>query len=90
MLTQQEIYREAIALPYNEQAELIEKISRNLKQGIAENGNENTHEEKEPSIEEKREAIKRLRGIAKVEGKPAPTDEEIKEDYTNYLLEKYK
>lgn len=27
-------------------------------------------------------------GILKTEG-PAPTDEEIEEDYTNYLIEKY-
>jgi len=90
MMTQQEIFREVVSLPFKEQAELIEKIGRNLKQSIAENGNDNSDQKREFSKEERHAAIQRLRGIARVEGKPAPTDEEIKEDYTNHLLEKYK
>jgi hypothetical protein len=33
--------------------------------------------------------VKRLHGIAKPEGR-MPTDEELKEDYINYLEEKYR
>jgi hypothetical protein len=89
MLTQQEIYREAVALPLEEQKELVEKLSQNLKQENG--GNENkASEEEELSIEERIAIVESLYGIASVEGKTPPTDEEIKEDYTNYLLEKYK
>ena len=42
------------------------------------------------SIEERKAIVDSLRGIAAVEGKNPPTDEEIKEDYANYLAEKYK
>lgn len=32
--------------------------------------------------------VERLRGIAKTDG-PAPTDDDLKEDYIRYLTEKY-
>lgn len=89
MMTQQEIFREVVSLPFKEQAELVEKIGRNLKQSIAENG-DNKIKEKELSIEERKAIVESLYGIAAVEGKTPPTDEEIKEDYINYLSEKYK
>lgn len=89
MMTQQEIFREVISLPFKEQAELVEKIGRNLKQSIAEHGDKKV-KEKELSIEERKAIVDRLRGIAAVEGKIPPTDEEVKEDYINYLSEKYK
>ncbi len=89
MLTQQEIYREAVALPFDEQKDLVEKLSRNLKRENGETGNKKS-DEKELSIEERKAIVDSLRGIAAVEGKTPPTDEEIREDYTNYLSEKYK
>ncbi len=89
MMTQQEIFREVVSLPFKEQAELVEKIGRNLKQSIAENGDNKT-KEKELSIEERKAIVESLYGIAAVEGKTPPTDEEVKEDYINYLAEKYK
>ncbi|CAN5243772.1 hypothetical protein BH20ACI1_BH20ACI1_28820 [soil metagenome] len=88
-MTQQEIYREAAALPFDEQKELVEKLSRNLQRETSENGNKEA-EERELSIEERKAIVDSLRGIAAVEGKTPPTDEEIREDYTNYLMEKYK
>lgn len=42
------------------------------------------------SIEERMAIVESLRGIAAVEGKTPPTDEEVKEDYINYISEKYK
>ncbi len=44
----------------------------------------------ELSIEERTAIVESLYGIAAVEGKTPPTDEEAKEDYINYLSEKYK
>jgi hypothetical protein len=45
-------------------------------------------EQAEVSREEKLAAFHRLRGMLKVEG-PPPTDKELKDDYINYLAEKY-
>lgn len=83
---QTEIIEQIIHLPIAERVEIIEKISRSVKEDL----NEIDAEEKELSIEERTAIVDSLRGIAAVEGKTPPTDEEIKEQYTNYLLEKYK
>ncbi len=88
MLTQQEIFQEAIALPYKEQAELIEKISGNLKQVIAENGNEKT-EEKELSVSQRMAIVKSLAGSLKMKNPPM-TKEQDREVIYEYLSEKYK
>ncbi len=88
MMTQQEIFREVVSLPFREQAELIEKISRNLKQGIAENGNQKT-EDKELSIAERIAIVESLAGSLKMENPPM-TKEEDREVIYQYLSEKYK
>ena len=44
----------------------------------------------ELSVEERLAIVEGLSGIAAVEGKTPPTDEEWREERTNYLLEKYK
>ncbi len=88
MMTPQEIFREVVSLPFREQAELIEKISRNLKQGIAENGNQKI-EDKELSIAEGIAIVESLAGSLKMENPPM-TKEETREDYYNHLAEKYK
>ncbi len=88
MMTQQEIFREVVSLPLKEQAELIEKISRNLKQGIAENGNQKT-EDKELSIAERITIVESLAGSLKMENPPM-TKEEDREVIYQYLSEKYK
>lgn len=86
MLTQQEIIKEILAFPIVEQFEIVEKIQSNIKKNLKPQNSER----KELTVEEKRAIVESLAGIAKVEGKPAPTDEEVKEDYANYLAEKYK
>jgi hypothetical protein len=86
MLTQQEIIREILAFPIAEQFEIVEKIQHNIKK----NFRPQISDKKELTVEEKRAIVESLAGIAKVEGKTAPTDEEVKEDYANYLAEKYK
>ncbi len=88
---QTEIIEQIIHLPIYERIEIIEKLSRSVREEMRENGAESSiAEEKELSIEERKAIVDSLRGIAAVEGKTPPTDEEIRADYTNYLSEKYK
>ena len=85
-MTSQEIVREILTLPIFEQFEVIEKIQFNLKQNLK----AQTAAKQKLSVKEKLAIVENLAGIGKPDGKPAPTDEEIKEDYTKYLAEKYK
>jgi hypothetical protein len=85
MLTQKEILDEVFTLPVTAQLEIAEEIQNNLKLK-----NSNDEQKQELSIKERHEIVQKLSGIAKVDGKPAPTDEEVKEEYHNYLTEKYK
>ncbi len=87
-MTQQEIYRQIIALPFREQKELIEKLSRNLKSANVENGNKE-FEEQETSAEGKKAAYMRLRGALKMKNPPM-TKEEVREIYYEHLVEKHK
>jgi len=80
---QVELIEQIIHLPIAERVEIIEKISRSVREDLRENG-------EKINLEERKKAVDRLRGIAAVEGKTPPTDEEIKEDYAKYLAEKYK
>lgn len=81
---QTELIEQIIHLPIPERIEIIERISRSLREDLHESNAENI------SLERRKEAYERLRGIAAVKGKTPPTDEEIKEDYINYIAEKYK
>ena len=81
---QTELLDEIIQLPIQERIEIINKISQSVRKDL-QNG-----QESESSTERRHEAYLRLKGIASVEGKAPPTDEEIKEDYANYLSDKYK
>lgn len=83
-MTQQEIVKEFRNYSTVEQATLISRLSRVMQEKLE---GENSSEQDDQA--ERAAAIERLRGIGRVEGKPALTDEEIKEDYTNYLMEKY-
>ncbi|HXG83305.1 MAG TPA: hypothetical protein VNI84_04675 [Pyrinomonadaceae bacterium] len=78
-----ELIEQIIHLPIAERVEIIEKISRSVREDLREKS-------EDASFEERKKAVDRLRGIAAVAGKTPPTDEEIKEDYANYLAEKYK
>lgn len=74
-MTHEELIKEIMQLPLEQRMELLETISRSVREEI--------------QPRERRESIgSRLRGIAKFDG-PLPTDEEMKEDYTRYLTEKY-
>ena len=80
---QAELIDKIIHLPIAERVEIIEKISRSVREDLRESP-------RQISLEERKKAVDKLRGIAAVKGKIPPTDEEIKENYTNYLTEKYK
>lgn len=80
---QVELIEQIMHLPITERVEIIERISRSVREDLLEKG-------EALNLKERRKAVDRLRGIAAVKGKTPPTDEEIKEDYTNYLAEKYK
>ena len=81
---QVELIEQIIHLPIADRVEIIERISRSVREDLQANKKDKT------TIAERKQAVNRLRGIASVKGKIPPTDEEIKEDYTNYLMEKYK
>ena len=82
-----ELVRQINELPIAERVEIIEQVSRGVRRDMKNSGDEIMAEEKKRL---RSEAIQRLRGIASVRGKQPPTDEEWREERTNYLLEKYK
>jgi len=83
---QVELIEQIIHLPIAERVEIIERVSRSVREDLQ----ENDKKQKELSVEERMAIVERLHGIAAVEGKTPPTDEEVKEDYADYLSEKYK
>lgn len=75
----QEIVSEAKRLPLHEQLQLVEELLRGMR------------ETARPTVRSKRRRIvpfKELRGALKPDG-PLPTDAELKDAYTEHLLEKY-
>lgn len=86
-MTQQQIVQEFKSYPKAQKSAVISQLLRILADDLEETSQLNGSE---LSIEERKDIVDSLRGIAAVEGKTPPTDEEIKEDYTNYLAEKYK
>lgn len=85
-MTQQQIVQEFKTYPKAQKSVII----RQLLQIFEEDLEEITSNGDELSIEERMAIVDSLRGIAATEGKTPPTDEEIKEDYINYISEKYK
>ena len=82
-----EIVDQINQLPPVERVEIIEEVSRALRREMDKtNGTALSAQEKQ----RRREAIDRLRGIASVPGKRPPSDDEVKEMYADYLIEKYK
>jgi len=83
-MTKEEIVNEFWRLPPEEREAVVEEISR----GGGANGSSAKPKLHPYTIEEKLAALGRLRGVFKTAG-PPPTDEELKEDYINYLSKKY-
>ena len=86
-MTHEELIQEIKQLPRDQRKALGEAILRSVQeeQLASDSG---PREQSEISREEKIAAFHRLRGMLKTEGSP-PTDEELKDDYINYLAEKY-
>jgi hypothetical protein len=82
-MMQTELIEQIIHLTIAERVEIIERISRSVREDLRES------ESKPPSLKERKAAIERLRGIAKTENPPM-TKEEVREEYYNHLAEKYK
>ena len=63
---QVELIEQIIHLPIAERVEIIERISRSVREDLRENG-------EKINLEERKKAVDRLRGIAAIEGKtPQP------------------
>lgn len=80
-----EIVKQIIELPIAERVEIIEEVSRSVRNELRTSMKFSEKEKKRRS-----EAIGRLRGIAAVPGKTPPSDEEWREERANYLSEKHK
>jgi hypothetical protein len=85
-VTQQEIINTIRQLPLNERVELLEEISRSVTEELRSAGA--TKDRSTDSTAERLAAFHRLQGMLKTNGSP-PTDQELKDDYVNYLEEKY-
>ena len=75
MMTYEQVVAEAMRLPAQERLRLLEMIAASL-------------QTERPGPLPRGVPAERLRGIIKPDG-PMPTDEELKDDYTRYLIEKY-
>ena len=64
-------------LPLNEQLALLEVLTRSLRKTLTQS-----------DAKKSGKSLKLVCGMRKPDG-PMPTDEELKEDYTNYLIRKY-
>ncbi len=80
---QVELIEQIIHLPIPERIEIIERISRSLREDLRES------EIVDTSLDERKAAYLRLRGALKMNNPPM-TKEEVRENYYNYLAEKYK
>ncbi len=90
-MTREELVKEIRQLPLAERWAVVEEISRGIQEEVEANGSVaagDSDAKNESSREEKLAAFHRLQGMLKTDA-PPPTDEELKEDYINYLAEKY-
>ena len=90
-MTREEVVKEARQLPLAERKAAVEEITSSIREEIEANGSVTpaaSHAKADSSREERLAAFHRLHGMLKTDA-PPPTDEELKEDYINYLAEKY-
>jgi hypothetical protein len=85
-MTREEIIHEINQLPPHERKAIAEMVLRGVEEEVAIDSGGAA--QSLVSREEKVAAFHRLRGMLQTEG-PAPTDEELKDDYIKYLEEKY-
>ncbi len=79
-MVDQELIERVTRLPVSQRLELIELLTHSLREDLV----------PQPTIatEDAVDTVNRLFGILRTDD-PPPTNEEIKEDYTNYLIQKY-
>ena len=85
-MTQQQMVKEFRSYPKAKKSIVIRQLLRIFEEDLEEESGNG----KVLSIEERKAIVERLRGIAAVEGRTPPTDEEVKEDFFNYLSEKHR
>jgi hypothetical protein len=85
-MTREEIIQEINQLPPDERKAIAETVLQGVQEEVAIDSG--LRGQSEVSREEKIAAFNRLRGMLHTDG-PAPTDEELKDDYLKYLEEKY-
>lgn len=81
-MVQTELIEQIIHLPIAERVEIIERISRSVREDLMESESNNE------KFLVRSEAIKRLRGIAKTDNPPI-TKEDDRKIIEDYLTEKY-
>jgi hypothetical protein len=74
-MTPEEIITEIRHLPLDKRLEILEVLSRDIRGSL-------------DATKRKGTPVERVSGLLKTDG-PAPTDEEIKRDYIDYLDSKY-
>jgi hypothetical protein len=94
-MTQRRFIEEIKQLSVAERIALIEEISRGLREDLEASvvneqifGGNHSAANVQSDSELKMAAVRRLKGVLKASG-DAPSDEELKDDYTGYLIEKY-
>ncbi|MFS8086124.1 MAG: hypothetical protein ACMG6H_10885 [Acidobacteriota bacterium] len=87
-MTKEELVKEFWQLPPVEREAVAEEILKGVREETKSNGSTNDRPANYHSLDEKLAAFYRLEGMFKTDA-PPPTDEELKEDYINYLAEKY-
>jgi hypothetical protein len=85
-MTQQQFVQEFKSYPKAQKSIVISQLLRILADDLEETPSQDGNEF---SVEERKAAYLRLRGALKMENPPM-TKEEVREDYYNYLAEKYK
>lgn len=94
-MTQKQLIEQIKQLPIADRVALLEEISRSLREELEANDDAPNAASDAPAsnnVEErarKASAISRLRGIAKPDDGPPPSDEELNQDYIRHLTEKY-
>ena len=88
-MTHEELIKKIHQLPLDKRKVVLKAIERSVQdeQQAAEKTRSIDNQD-QLSTEERLAAVQRLFGILKRDGE-APTDEELKEEYANYLAEKY-
>ncbi len=96
-MTQQQIILEFTGYPLSTKSAVLRELLKAYEDDLE--GSEqinmggetgNGADDRAALIAKRKKAVDKLRGIAAVPGKRPPTDEEWREERTNYLFEKYK